>query len=378
MAVDKKQFTKEVVTNLKADKKYEKFYINFTQDGRRINRVLDYSSKEWDKRTRISKAQSELMELKNKEYNSGINFNENSTLNQIKEIYFEKARSSSEWTDELKNMYRLYIENSIGKKRIKDIRKVHIDDLRTAMEKQGHSKQTQNGCSPRTIKKVLVQTLKPILQYAVANKVINSLPEIDLPKIKQKTKKTVKNARNKLATLYKTINEIYQDNPFYRCLFLFALYGRRWNEIRTLEWADVDFLNNTYTIRAENNKINEDQTYDLPEPIFYTINEIKDDHIGLVFKSPKTLKELYSPKKQLERIKQIADIPELTMHYFRHILVSAMGEMGTATTVLSASLGHTNLQTVNDYYLSANHTKGSQEANKTIEGIVNIDKICTI
>ncbi len=373
MAVDKKQFTEEVVTNLKADKKYEKFYINFTQDGRRINRVLDYSLKEWDKRTRISKAQSELMELKNKEYNSGINFNENSTLNQIKEIYFEKARSSSEWTDELKNMYRLYIENSIGKKRIKDIRKVHIDDLRTSMEKQGHSKQTQNGCSPRTIKKVLVQTLKPILQYAVANKVINSLPEIDLPKIKQKTKKTVKNARNKLATLYKTINEIYQDNPFYRCLFLFALYGRRWNEIRTLEWSDVDFLNNTYTIRAENNKINEDQTYDLPEPIFYTINEIKDDHIGLVFKSPKTSKELYTPKKQLERIKQITDIPELTMHYFRHILVSAMGEMGTATTVLSASLGHTNLQTVNDYYLSANHTKGSQEANKTIEGIVNID-----
>ena len=43
-----------------------------------------------------------------------------------------------------------------------------------------------------------------------------------------------------------------------------------------------------------------------------------------------------------------------------------MGEMGTANTVLSASLGHTNLQTVNDFYLSANHTKASAEANQTI------------
>ena len=54
------------------------------------------------------------------------------------------------------------------------------------------------------------------------------------------------------------------------------------------------------------------------------------------------------------------------MHYFRHILVSAMGETGTANTVLSASLGHTSLQTVNDYYLSANHTKASAQANQAI------------
>jgi len=45
--------------------------------------------------------------------------------------------------------------------------------------------------------------------------------------------------------------------------------------------------------------------------------------------------------------------------------------MGIAGTVLSASLGHTNLDTVNQFYLSANHTRGSQEANKMIGNIVN-------
>ena len=43
-----------------------------------------------------------------------------------------------------------------------------------------------------------------------------------------------------------------------------------------------------------------------------------------------------------------------------------MGEEGVANSILSASLGHTSLQTVNDYYLSANHTKASAEANQTI------------
>ena len=90
---------------------------------------------------------------------------------------------------------------------------------------------------------------------------------------------------------------------------------------------------------------------------------------GLVFKSPITGKTLSTPKKQLLKIKQLSGIDELTMHYFRHILVSAMGEMGTASTILSAALGHTNLNTVNQFYLSANYTKGSQVANDTIKQI---------
>lgn len=48
-----------------------------------------------------------------------------------------------------------------------------------------------------------------------------------------------------------------------------------------------------------------------------------------------------------------------------------MGESGVAGTILSASLGHTNLDTVNQFYLSANHTKASVEANKALGIIVS-------
>lgn len=368
MAVDRKQFTETVDTCLKADSTYTKFYINFKLDGKIKQRVIDYSDKDWDKRTRIAKAKADLATEKSKQVNTGVNFTENSRLNEVADLYFEKSCEVSNWTNERKDAYKLYCKDGIGKKRIKDIRQVDVDSLRKSMELKGHSEQTKNGCSPRTIKKVLIQILKPIMQYALDNKVLSDLPNIKAPK-QNRQKKIVEDAGSKLAILFKTIMTTYADEPFYRALFLFALYGRRWNEIRTLQWSDVNFLTSRYTIRAENNKIDQNQTYELSAPIAEALSHIKDEHSGLVFKSPVTGAELYPPKKQLAKIKDTANIPELTMHYFRHILVSAMGEAGTATTILSASLGHTNLDTVNNFYLSANHTKASQEANIAIAAL---------
>ena len=89
---------------------------------------------------------------------------------------------------------------------------------------------------------------------------------------------------------------------------MFALYGRRWNEIRTLDWSDIDKLNNIYKIRAEKNKIGRDQICELPEPIAIALSEIKDNNKGLVFKSPVTGKELYPPKKQLAKIRELSGV----------------------------------------------------------------------
>ena len=46
-------------------------------------------------------------------------------------------------------------------------------------------------------------------------------------------------------------------------------------------------------------------------------------------------------------------------------------KISVAGTILSASLGHTNLDTVNQFYLSANHKKASGEANKALDLIVS-------
>ena len=381
MAIKKSDYINTLDKGLKADKTHTYFYYRFKIEGNDYAKIFDYADKDWNLSTRKDKAKQYALNYKALKEESLLNisssFNENSTLDKVAQEYFDKAcDKKSEWTEHRKKVYELYISHKLGKKKVKAIKLHDIDLVRMAMEEKGHSKQTVNGCSPRTIKKVLVQTLKPIMQYAYDNNLIDKLPKIELPNYQQKilkkqSKKLVQDGGIKLATLYKTIFKLYENNGFYRALFLFALYGRRWNEIRTLQWSDINLLESKYTIRAINNKIGEDQTYELPEPIREAIIDIKDNNIGLVFKSPVTREELYSPKKQLAHIKELSGIEELTMHYFRHILVSAMGEMGTATTILSASLGHTNLNTVNQFYLSANHTKASSVANKTIEGITN-------
>lgn len=371
MAVDRSQFINQIEAGLKANKDFTKFYISIKKNQKIIQKVIDYSNKQWDKKTRISQAKTTLLNERNKEYNNNLNFTENSPLNIIADIYFDFLPDTT-WTKKRIASYNLYCRQALGKMKIKDIKKVHIDSLRKSMETKGHKKQTENGCKPRTIIQVLSKVLKPILEYALSNDVIQKIPQVEAPKIDKKDrKKKVVKASEKFVTLFKTIMTLYADDPFYRALFLFAWYGRRWNEIRTLEWSDIDFKENSYTIRDINNKIGEDQTYDLPFHINEALQNIQDNNQGAVFKSPVTGGLLHPPKKQLAKIKKIADIPELTMHYFRHILVSAMGEAGTASTVLSASLGHTNLKTVNDYYLSANHTKASQEANKAIANLTN-------
>jgi integrase len=238
------------------------------------------------------------------------------------------------------------------------------------METKGKGKQTIDGCSPRTIIQVIAKILKPILQFAVDNDVLTKIPKIEVPKIPKDDKKKVTNATDKFIMLYKSIITLYKNDPFYRALFLFAWYGRRWNEIRTLEWNDIDFLNSSYTIRAVNNKSGLEQQYDLPIAISEALQHIKDR--GLVFPSPVTGGYLFPPKRQLKKIKEYANIPELTMHYFRHILVSTMGESGVADSILSASLGHSvNSNLVKTTYQTINHKKSSKEANNAIDTIVS-------
>ena len=59
------------------------------------------------------------------------------------------------------------------------------------------------------------------------------------------------------------------------------------------------------------------------------------------------------------------------MHYFRHILVTAMGGQGAEATVLSASLGHVRSDTVDSNYRTINHLTASEAATRQIEQIID-------
>lgn len=396
MAINTKEFINKVDTGLKANESYERFYYRFKVDGRITHGVLDYTTKEWDKKTRTSKAKAEILAKKSHSADTAeVAFNENSTLDKVADTYFTLACDDTEWNRARRAEYNKYVGElrtkeeldayktelkkhgreyfnpayKIGKKKIKDISTMHIDAIKRGMEQKGYSKQNADGCSPRTIKKVLAQVIKPIMQYAVDADVITKVPKITLPK-QAASKKSVTNATDTLGVLYNTITALYADDGFYRALFLFALYGRRLNEILTLDWGDINFLQATYTIRDENSKTIE-QTYDLPPVIAEALNSIAANREGLIFVSPVTGRKLSPPKRQLARVKEVSGVESLTFHKFRHILVSAMAESGIVSSVLSASLGHANSITTERHYITQNHTKASQEANRAIAGLLS-------
>ena len=73
MAVDRSQFINQIEAGLKANKDFTKFYISIKKNQKIIQKVIDYSNKQWDKKTRISQAKTTLLNERNKEKVLNIN-----------------------------------------------------------------------------------------------------------------------------------------------------------------------------------------------------------------------------------------------------------------------------------------------------------------
>lgn len=358
---------------LRANKDFTRFYYRFKIGSKEYATVIDFSDKSWDKKTRKTNATIEAIKHKKSKAEWDMDFTPDTKFNTLAEKYIQnKCKKDTKWTKEKETMLKHYIYPHIGIKKASSIKEIDIDKIRLSMMSKGFGVQNENGCSPRTIRKVLLQVLKPVLEYGLRNGALKRVPNIDVPDKPQK--KIVTNAKSKIRKLYRSICTLYKDDSFYKALFLFVLFGRRWNEIRTLEWADIDFIKNEYTVRAENSKIGEDKTFDLPKDIKEALIPFQEKS-GLVFKSPKTGKHLSPPKWRVQKLREDSGIDNFTLHYSRHILATTLSDSGLVNTVLSASLGHNNSRTVDNYYRTANSLKGSQEATRTIENIIETEII---
>jgi integrase len=367
----KKEFVNKVETGLFANQDYTKYRYRFTMQDKEYSKTFNIKAS-FGLRDRKRLAKKEAEDYRNEIEESLYNlFTKSTKVDNIAQMYFDKKCKDSSWTRDRKNMYINYIKPVIGKKAVGKVIEHDILTIVENMRDGGKTKQNEAGNSHRNIVKCLRQVLKPILEYAMVNGAINKLPPIEIPKKETSSKKFVSKPIDKLKILYHTIIDLYKDEPFYRALFLFALFGRRWNEIRTLKWEHINFNDNVYTIAAEHNKIGIDQYYDIPLVIREALLEFMDIGNSIVFASPQTGKLLSSPRWQLDKIKEVTGIEELTMHYFRHILVSALGSAGVPAQVLSASLGHQHSGTVTSYYQTVDHLSHSQSAN---QGVLNLTK----
>ena len=233
---------------------------------------------------------------------------------------------------------KLYLRTKIGHKDIQDIKPMDIERIISIMIKNKLSARTQ---------KVIVEILNPLFNYAVQNRYLNENPSQYITIKIPSQKRVVTDASTLFKKVHRGIEEYYKDNPFYRTFFLFGFTGRRKSEILNLKWKNIDIRGDYYWI--ENTKNGETQRYPLPAMVKLSLMQIKMDRQGYVFKNHLTKERLKNPDRQMKNLKEFIGVENLTMHYMRNILVSALAENSVEAITLSGVLGHKQVGTINKY-----------------------------
>lgn len=357
MALDVKDYTNKIKPNLWANKKYNIFYYNFKINDKKHRGLIDLSDKTaWNKKDRIEFAEAKLILIKSTKKDT--EYDENISLDKYIQKYFSFL-PDTRWATLQVQYYNNHIVDILGKKKLKEIRPVHLKEMVKSLEKKE--------LSIRTVK-VSIEILSTVFNDAIDNRIIDFNPAKSVKIKRPVTKKIVTNATAELKKINTAIHKVYAADPFARTLFLFALQGRRRGEILSLKWEDIDFTNNYYILRKTKN--NEEQKIFLPDNIKDSLLEFYRLHGDYVFCSRISENQpIQNTKAIVKKMKDELDNKDFGLHYLRNVIVSAMAEQGLESIYLSGALGHNDPNTIKKY-LTMNYLKSSEMASSVIDDIV--------
>ncbi|MDD5387294.1 MAG: tyrosine-type recombinase/integrase [Sulfuricurvum sp.] len=352
MAINPADYPIRIKSNLWADQDHKKFYYRFMHDGKNKKGIFDFSDKSWDKRTRISKAELELLQIKEK-LTKGLD--DSATIDDIVKLYLDTLPEKNYKRDR-KSYYDNKVKGVLGKKKAADVLPKDIQTLVNNLVTN------TKGGSPRTVKQA-IEVLSPSFEIAIANRLIIHNPckavKLQLPK----SKKMVVNATERLKAIYQGIMKLYAADPYYRAFFLLALQGRRKGEVINLKWEHIAFDYDYYVLPDPKN--GEEQKIFLPPNVKAALEEFQEKE-GWIFESPVNPgQRLYDGTKQTARLKkEVGDW--FSLHYTRNVMVSAMAEQGVDAIYMSGALGHSDPNTITKY-LTMNYLTGSKIASNMIQ-----------
>ncbi len=259
------------------------------------------------------------------------------------DFYFKKWTNSKTWSEDYRysmdKAYGKHIETHIGSKLIGSVTTGDITDI---LEVKGLSLRVQ---------KTITEILFPLFKYVTSNKYITLSPIVEghiVTRDSAKEKKRIQNAPEKYKKVYDAILSLEPRN---KALMLLGFHGRRKTEALTLRWEDIS--SNTYTIRAEVNKVDENMTYTLPEDIKTVLEELKSeqDPTGYIFESPKKAgSPMVDIRDIVGAVREGCGLEEFGFHWMRNLAVSALYQAGVSTSEdLSGMLGHNDLNTLKKY-----------------------------
>lgn len=366
MSINVKDY-KTASKNIKIHKNsVREFLFDFRIDGKRYRKVEIIAERSgWNKSDYIREAQLTMIDFRRQvETNTGgLSIDPNSKLQFVYEMWNRTLDHSKGWTATKHSFYERYLKEHLGNKKLDTIQEHHILAIIRKMQSEGMATRTIN---------TTLEILRPFFDFCIKNKALRDNPTRFIILKKDNVKKIVTNGAEMFKRIFEGITDYYSTQPFYRALFLFGFTGRRKSEILKLQWENVDLDNNYYWIVDTKN--NEQQKYELPHFVKEALLQIPDTRTGLVFKSPVTGRMIENTDRQMTQLKKHLNMPELTLHYMRNVLVSALAERGTEAITLSGILGHKDATTINKY-LSLSYHNSSKKGMVTIDQIIDAEVI---
>jgi integrase len=197
--------------------------------------------------------------------------------------------------------------------------KTPIDQITTQQLQQIVNNILDQGKSPRTAKSVK-ETLRPMFKRYVYDGTLLTNPAdlIQIPKFDNQM--SIDLSEEKVKELYELLYN-YPLEPF-RSMFIWLSHGRRLNEILSLEWTDINFNNQTYTIKFENNKVRKPMTYKLSNELVETLNTIGRQESGYLFPALTDQSKKMNKGTIRNHWKKILDQlgVQIRMHDLRHLI----------------------------------------------------------
>jgi len=164
--------------------------------------------------------------------------------------------------------------------------------------------------------------------------------------------RTLDLSSEEIKALFKRLRD-HQVSP-YREIYMWLMHGRRRNEVLSLEWSDINFKHNTYTIRATNNKARTNMTYKLSERLMDTLkvqagpNDMESMK-GFVFKGIRNKEKAFDVN--VLGTSWLSLETGIVMHQLRSCIVTYLkNEHKVSNDLCGFILGHRQSKTVTETY----------------------------
>lgn len=290
-------------------------------------------------------------------------------------------------TYERMRQLRKRIYDAIGHLRIDKISTRQLQGFVNSLAKEGANEKTGKPLASKTIKHNL-SLISDVFSYAVKMDIVSENPcsKVTIPKGEAKEKQIYSQEEMALL-LAKMENEPIKYKAFF---YLMAYTGFRRGEMLGLEWKDIDFENNTISVKRTSNVTTKrgiytdttktkrsQRTLKISSYIMQLLKQLKCEQnseilrLGDYWVDTDRLFTQDNGEPQhpnttyhwLEKFCAKNNLPFYGLHSFRHFAASSLIAAGLDVTTVSGALGHCNSGTTLNIYSHQFQTAQARVSN---------------